>query len=204
MLSDNPMQAFTTVALTVCMGLVSAMAWLLKSLHDRYRDEVTRMHDALDESDRRRDEATNRFENKLASFEIAFSTAMSETRTALLSHSSDMGKATKGITGEMLQVRSQVQTLKEDLGTRIDRLREFAKEMEDEFEQMARSMTLTLASFEEKFGGVKKLSERIEEGFGRIIVLEEKSEKHTALFRQAAQAMNIHKEEIGKLKSRKP
>ena len=200
---DNPLQTLTIVSFTVCSGLFVGFSWFAWHLYQMHRDEVARQAGALEKSDARAESNMARMENTLAQFEMSFAKAMSETRTALLTHSSDLGKATKAISGEMLKVRDQVMSLKEDLGQRIDKLREYTLEFEQSIEAMSASVAKVMHNFDEKFGGVKQLSEKLEETFGRIIHLEETSEKYAQMFRSAAQAINVHKERLGKLEGKK-
>lgn len=159
---------------------------------------------------KRRESDFKSFEGKLSVWEKSTHDNMSSTRSALSKHSEDMGKATKAISGDMLQIKESIFELRQGLLTKIEELREFASKLERDTRSVAQSFDITVEKFDERFGRVIQLREEINIAHGKIIQLEEKTgqfhvniAKSDKRFQQIASALALQKTEIEKLQKRR-
>ena len=96
------------------------------------------------------------FKNRLAEDFTIMRAQMLETRKEMQTHSENMGKATKAINGDMLQIRENIFLLKQDVMDKIEVLKGFTAELQRRNETLAHQLNLTTDKFEEKFGKILK------------------------------------------------
>ena len=87
------------------------------------------------------------FKNRLAEDFAIMRTQMLETRKEMQTHSENMGKATKAINGDMLQIKENIFELKRDVMDKIEILKSFTSDLQRRNETLAHQLNLT----EEKF-----------------------------------------------------
>lgn len=153
----------------------------------------------------------NAFSEKQAKWEVLIAGHMSDTRKAMATHSEDLGKATKAVNGDMLEIKESVFDLKKELLDRGQELRDLVSKVQHEVKLQAVGVNALAERFEAKYGGIIELRGDLEQAFGRIVQIEDTQQasqrqtrqellRHTDLFRKAAKSLNIHATEIQKLK----
>jgi hypothetical protein len=147
----------------------------------------------------------NRFENKMAKWEISMAEHMTNTQMGLATHSADMGKATKAINGDMLRIKDNLFELKQGLLDKIQSVRDFTNNLEQEFRAVAINMKATTDRFEDRFGGTVELKQELDDAYTRITVLEsdvkllrERGDKHTEWFEKVARSLDKHQTALKK------
>lgn len=91
--------------------------------------------------------------------------------TALSDHSTNMGKATKAINGDMLEIKKSVFTLRKEIALEIKVLKDEASIVSREFESLRSRMEITVEKFDQRYGDLIKLKNEVEENLGKIIVV---------------------------------
>jgi hypothetical protein len=134
--------------------------------------------------------------NKMAQWQIAMAGSMSEIRGDLSKHSL-----------EMIGVQKRMMNLKEDLIKRADTLKLQLELVERSMEELSKSVHGTQLSFDEKFGRVLTLKDELQRAYGKIILLEERSDHYAkthsqmmSWFEKASKALHRHEEEIKYIK----
>lgn len=180
---SNPLSAISVV-------MFALLAWFIK------RDYA------------RRENQFKRFGATFSNWEKELATQAAKTKTALSLHSEDMGKATKAINGDMLEIKKEFFQLKQELFEKMGEAQNAVSHIEREAKALIHGLQMAVEKLEGKFGKVSEYKEEIEKTWGKIYSLEENTGKleetvnkgHRNNFRALAKALKSQQSEIETLK----
>jgi len=157
----------------------------------------------------RRKKQFESFEAKLEYWEETFQKKLSETRTALRLHSEDLGKATKAVNGDMIQIKEHIFSLKETLIDQIEFLKSESAKLERQLILSVQKHELASEKFEQKLESVKNIKSELEETKGKIILIDTETkqakvmlERHHEYFQKTAKALKAQKDELDAIKKK--
>lgn len=150
MIIESPVRALAFVLMLACVALLEIIR---RSFFKRIEDN----------------------EKKLETFERSIGSHFKQTRVALASHSDDLGKATKAVNGDMLQIQKEVFTLKSDLLQRTVELETYARQLEHRTAGLAQVFQGTVDNFDLKLAHIVNLRKELESLHGKVLHIEENS-----------------------------
>lgn len=105
-----------------------------------------------------------RMENDNALLTGRFQKQMETTRKLIRQHTQNMGKATKSINGDMLQIKQQFVDFKDQVFDITQDMKSAQAEMQRQSEIITTRMELAIEKYESKASSLKKLIEGKEDG----------------------------------------
>ncbi len=93
---------------------------------------------------------------------------VAETKKALSIHADGFGRAAKAINGDMMKIREQSLSTREDFAKKLDDVKAFTQTLAEETNKSVAAHKVIV----EKFGSVMELQERVTVLFGRVTTVE--------------------------------
>lgn len=155
------------------------------------------------------------FKTKMDVWERSIEMHMRETKRALTSHSTDLGKATKAVNGDMLKIEKAVFEMRTDTLGKIAEAGATAVKLEAETKALARVFTSTVDNFDQRLAHIVNLRKELAALHGQITRVQTESgefrvlhgkvvEKFEGQVGTIAKALKKHQDEIEQIKKDKP
>lgn len=158
----------------------------------------------------RRETQLTEFKKDLTKIERNMSAHMHSTRSALETHSENMGKATKAINGDMQRIQAAAFEMKSELLQKIGEVQEAAMKLAYDTKTLAQVGQMAAEKLEERFEIIRTIKDEIKTLHGKVYRLEETSgdfrvtvAKHEERHRQIAQALDSQRKQLDDLRGRK-